>query len=88
MKTLIGVNPFYNLNIINNERTTACLRVGEFINDPVNHDGVITHLEPDILVCEVRWALESITMNKASGGDGIPAELFQILKDDVVKKLH
>ena len=53
-----------------------------------NHDGVITHLEPDILECEVNWALESITMNKASGGDGIPVELFQILKDDAVKVLH
>ena len=56
--------------------------------DPDNHDGVITHLEPDVLVCEVKWALRSITMNKTSGGDGIPAELFQILKDDVVKVLH
>ena len=53
-----------------------------------NHDGVITHLEPDILECEVKWALESIIMNKASGGDGIPIELFQILKDDAVKVLH
>ena len=53
-----------------------------------NHHGVITHLEPDILECEVKWALESITMNKASGGDGIPVELFQILKDDAVKVLH
>ena len=53
-----------------------------------NHDGMITHLEPDILECEVNWALESITMNKASGGDGIPVELFQILKDDAVKVLH
>ena len=53
-----------------------------------NHDGVITHLEPDILECEVKWALESITMNKANGGDGIPVELFQILKDDAVKVLH
>ena len=53
-----------------------------------NHDGVITHLEPDILECEVKWALESITMNKASGGDGIPSELFQILKDDTVKVLY
>ena len=58
------------------------------LNDPNNHDGVITHLEPDILECEVKWALESITTNKASGGDGIPVELFQILKDDVVKVLH
>ena len=55
---------------------------------PDNHDGVITHLEPDILECEVKWALESITTNKASGGDGIPVELFQILKDDAVKVLH
>ena len=53
-----------------------------------NDDGVITHLEPDILECEVKWALQSITTNKASGGDGIPAELFQILKDDAVKVLH
>ena len=53
-----------------------------------NHDGVITDLEPDVLECEVKWALESITMNKASGGDGIPVELFQILKDDAVKVLH
>ena len=58
------------------------------LQDPDNHDGVITHLEPDILECEVKWALESITTNKASGGDGIPVELFQILKDDAVKVLH
>ena len=58
------------------------------LHDPHNHDGVITHLKPDILECEVKWALESITMNKASGGDGIPLELFQILKDDAVKVLH
>ena len=58
------------------------------LHDPDNHDGVITHLEPDILECEVKWALESITMNKASGSDGIPVELFQILKDDAVKVLH
>ena len=57
-------------------------------NDPDNYNGVITHLEPDILECEVKWALESITMNKASGGDRIPIELFQILKDDAVKVLH
>ena len=57
-------------------------------HDPDNHDGVITHLESDILECEVKWALESIITNKASGGDGIPAELFQILKDDAVKVLH
>ena len=58
------------------------------LNDPDNHDGVITHLEPDILECELKWALESITTNEASGGDGIPVELFQILKDDAVKVLH
>ena len=57
------------------------------LHDPDNHCGVITHLEPDILECEVKWALESITMNKASGGDRIPVELFQILKDDAVKVL-
>ena len=58
------------------------------LHDPDNHDGVITHLESDILECEVKWALGSITTNKASGGDGIPVELFQILKDDAVKVLH
>ena len=58
------------------------------LHDPDNHGGVITHLEPDILECEVKWALESITTNKASGGDGIPVELFQILKDDAVKVLN
>ena len=58
------------------------------LHDPDNHDGVITHLEPDILECDVKWASESITMNKASGGDGIPVELFQILKNDAVKVLH
>ena len=58
------------------------------IHDSGNHDGVITHLEPDLLECEVKEALESITTNKASGGDGIPVELFQILKDDAVKVLH
>ena len=60
----------------------------EDLNDLDNHDGVITHLEPDILECEVKWAFGSITINKASGRDGIPAELFQILKDDAVKVLH
>ena len=58
------------------------------LHDPDSHDGVITHLEPDILKCVVKWALESITTNKASGGDGIPVEPFQILKDDAVKVLH
>ena len=58
------------------------------LHNPDNHNGVITHLEPDILECEVKWALESITTSKASGGDGISVELFQILKDDAVKELH
>ena len=58
------------------------------LHDLDNHDGVIIHLEPDIMECEVKWALESITMNKANGGDEIPVELFQILKDDSVKVLH
>ena len=58
------------------------------LNDPDNHNGVITHLEPDILEFEVKWALGSIPMNKAGGGDGIPVELFQILKDDAVKVMH
>ena len=58
------------------------------LHDPDNHDGVIIHLEPDILECEVKWAIGSITMNKTSGGDGIPVELFQILKDNAMKVLH
>ena len=60
----------------------------KYLHDPDNHNGVITHLEPDILECEIKWALGGITINKASGGDGIPVELFQILKDDAVKVLH
>ena len=60
----------------------------KYLNDPDNHNGVITHLEPDILERKIKWALGSITMNKASGGDGIPVELFQTLKDDVVKVLY
>ena len=64
------------------------ITVKKNLHDQDNHDGVITELEPDILGCEVKWALESITMNKASGGDGIPVELFQMLKDDAVKVLH
>ena len=58
------------------------------LHDPDNHDGIVTHLEPDILEYQVKWASGNITMNKASGGDGIPVELFQILKDDAVKVLH
>ena len=60
----------------------------EELHDPDNHNSVITHLEPDILECEVKWALESTTVNKASGGEGIPVKLFQILKDDAVEVLH
>ena len=60
----------------------------KYLYDPVNHNGVITHLKPDILECKVKWALGSITRNKSSGADGIPVELFQILKDDAVKVLH
>ena len=58
------------------------------LHDPDNHNGVTTHLQPNILECEVKWALGSVTMNKANGGDGIPVELFQILKDDAVKVMH
>ena len=68
------------------EYTEELYKMG--LHDPDNHDGMITHLEPDILECEVKWALESIATSKASGGDGIPVELFQILKDDAVKVLH
>ena len=68
------------------QKSTELYKKG--LSDPDNHDGVVTHLEPDILEYEVKWALESITMNKASGGDGIPMELFQILKDDAFKVLH
>ena len=60
----------------------------KYFHNPDNHNGMITHLEPDILECKVKWALGSITTNKASGGDGIPIELFQILKDDAMKMLH
>ena len=62
--------------------------IQKVLNDSYNHDGVVIHLEPDILECEVKWALRSITMNRVRWGDGIPAELFQILKDDAVKMLH
>ena len=68
-------------------RNTQKNHTKNYLHDPDNHDGVITDLEPDILECEVKWALGSIAMNKASGGDGIPVELFQILKDDAVKVL-
>ena len=65
-----------------------CINIQKDLNDPDNHNGVVTYLEPDILECEVNWALGSITRNKARGDDGIPAELFKILKDDLVKVLH
>ena len=69
-------------------RTVKKKKKKKTLNDPDNNDGVITHLEPDILKCEVKWALGSITTNKALGGDGIPVELLQVLKDDAVKVLH
>ena len=67
---------------------TVYLKNKKDLHDPDNHDGVITHLKPDMLECEVKWALGSITTNKANGGDGIPAKLFQVLKDDALKGLH
>ena len=70
------------------EKIKSKVKYKKDLHDPDNHDGVITHLEPDILECKMKWALGSITMNKASGGDGIPVELFQILKDDALKVLH
>ena len=70
------------------KRWQEYIKLYKDLHDPDNHDGVITHLEPDILECEVKWALGSITMNKASGGDGIPAELFKILKDSILKVQH
>ena len=69
-------------------RITTQTLLCSYLHDPDNHDGVITHLEPDILECDVKRALGSITMNEASGGDGIPVELFQLLKDDAVKVPH
>ena len=71
------------------QRPVTCrIQYKKDLNDPDNHNGVITHLEPDILECKVKWALRSTTMNKANGSDGIPLELFQILKDDAVKVQH
>ena len=71
------------------QRPVTCrIQYKKDLNDPDNHNGVITHLEPDILECEIKWALESFTTNKGSGGGGIPVELFQILEDDAVKELH
>ena len=74
--------------LLPNSLVWATLVYKKDLHNPDNHNGVVTHLEPDILECEVRWALENITTNKASGGDKIPVELFQILKDDAVKVLH
>ena len=81
-KDLTEARDLKNVARIRRRTTQKCL------NDPDNHDGVVTHLQPDILACEVKWALGSITMDKASGGDTVPAELFHILKDDAVKVLH
>ena len=75
-------------NIMNRWQEYTEVLYEKDLHDPHNREGVITHLEPDIIECEVKWALESITMNKASAGDGVPVELFQILKDDAVKVLH
>ena len=72
--------------IVESSHTEELYKKG--LDDPDNHDGVITHLEPDIVECEVKWTLGSITTSKASGGDRIPAELFKILKDDAIKVLH
>ena len=85
----LQINLYYRaemLEVILHMKQLSILKT--FLHDPDNHDGVITHLEPDFLECEVKWALESITTNKASGGDGIPVVLFQMLKDDAVKVLH
>ena len=73
---------------LGNSAVATGLEKVSFHHNPDKHDGVITHLEPDLLECKVKWALESITTNKASGEDGIPVELFQILKDDAVRVLH
>ena len=81
----IVIHIIKGFGIVKKAEIDAFLELSCFFHDPA---GVITHLEPDILECEVKWALESITTNKASGGDGIPVEVFQILKDDAVKVLH
>ena len=74
--------------LIRGDKNTQKNYTKKVLQDPDNHDYVISHLEPDILECEVKWTIGRITMNKASGGDGIPVDLFQILKDDAVKVLH
>ena len=84
----IVIHTVEGFGIVNKAEIDVFLELSCFFDDPDNHDGVITDLEPDILECEVKWALGSITTNKASGGDGIPVELFQILEDDGVKVLH
>ena len=87
-----GIDPWQKkhpiVDVTGDRSKARCCKQQYCIHDPDNHDGVITHLEQDILECEVKWALESITRNKASGGDDIPVELFQSLKDDAVKVLH
>ena len=94
---MVSINSRNGMDLIEEEdikkrwqECTVCIEelYKKDFHDPDNHDGVITHLEPDILECEVKWALGSITVNKTSGGDGIPVELFQILKDDGIKVLH
>ena len=86
IQTIVQLHSFHMLARIHRRATHTQKKKN--LNDPDNHSGVITHLELDILECEVKWALGSITMNKGSGGDGIPVELFQILKDDDMKVLH
>ena len=88
MGTIKDINGMKAENIMKRRQEYTEELYKKDLHDPDNHDGVITYLETGILECEVKWALESITMNKASGGDGIPVELFQILKDDAVKVLH
>ena len=83
-----NIRTLWFIKVVGQFDYVQCINIQKGLNDPDNHNGVVTHLEPDILECEVKWALGSIIMNKAIGGDRIPAELFQILKDDAVKVLH
>ena len=86
IKRLFSSSSLSAIRVYSGKNTQNCTK--KYLHNPNNHHDMITHLEPDILECEVKWALVSITTNKASGGDGIPVELFQILKDDTVKVLH
>ena len=88
MGCLIRPSGFITLTLLPTLKNTQKNCTKKDLHDQDNHDGVITHLEPDRLECEVKWALGSITTNKVSGADGIPVELFQVLKDDAVKVLH